>query len=100
MGMERSIQWVFSNSQSTRGARFVLSYLAFIANDLGEVLKSINEMSEQLNLSRQSVSSALKRLVALGDILPIVKDGRSMVYRLACYSEDGEFIGVDSKEAA
>ena len=98
--MERSIQWVFSNSQSTRGARFVLSYLAFIANDLGEVLKTINEMSEQLNLSRQSVSSALKRLVALGDILPIVKDGRSMVYRLACFNEAGEFIGVDMKEVA
>ena len=78
----------------------MLSYLAFIANDLGEVLKSVNEMSEQLNLSRQSVSSALKRLVALGDILPIVKDGRSMVYRLACFNEAGEFTGVDMKEAA
>ena len=78
----------------------MLSYLAFIANDLGEVLKTINEMSEQLNLYRQSVSSALKRLVALGEILPIVKDGRSMVYRLACFNEDGEFIGVDTKEAS
>ena len=63
-------------------------------------MKTINEMSEQLNLSRQSVSSALKRLVALGEILPIVKDGRSMVYRLACYSEAGEFIGAETKEAA
>ena len=63
-------------------------------------MRSVNEMAAELNLSRQSVSSALKRLVALGDILPIVKDGRSMVYRLACFNEAGEFIGVDTKEAA
>ena len=78
----------------------MLSYLAFIANDLGEVSKPVIDMAAELNLSRQSVSSTLKRLVALGEILPIVKDGRSMVYRLACYSEAGEFIGVDTKEAA
>lgn len=100
--MERNIQWVFDYSRATRGARFVLSYLAYVANDWGQVFKSVKDIAAELHLSRQAVTAAIKRLVALGDIVPMAKDGRSMVYRLACYNEAGEFIGAEAerKEAA
>lgn len=94
--MERNIQWVFDHSGATRGARFVLSYLAYIANDWGQVFKPVKDIAAELHLSRQAVTAAIKRLVALGDIVPMVKDGRSTVYRLACFNEAGEFTATDS----
>jgi len=96
--MEQATKWVFSHSKSTRGARFVLSYLAYIANDWGQVFEPVKNIAAQLHLSRQSVTAAIKRLVALGDIVPMAKDGRSMVYRLACFNEAGEFIGAESEQ--
>jgi DNA-binding transcriptional ArsR family regulator len=100
MGMKKEMEWVLDESKATRGARFVLFYFAYVCSQQGLVADTINEMAGDLRLARQSVSNALMRLVKLGDIVPVEKDGRSMVYRLACFNEAGEFIGVDSKEAA
>lgn len=97
MGMERATLWALTHSKATRGARLVLAYLAYIANEQGQVFTPVKDIAAGIKLSRQSVTSAMKRLVALGDIVPMVKDGRSWVYRLACFNEAGEFI---AKEAA
>ena len=100
--MDRAMDWVFAHSKSTRGARFVLSYLALTCNERGLVAQTINYIADDVHLARQSVSNAVKRLVKLGDIVPVQKNGRSWVYRLACFNEAGEFIGAgaDCKEVA
>jgi len=95
--MDKATQWALTLSKSTRGARLVLAYLAYIANEQGQVFTPVKDIAAGIKLSRQSVTSAIKRLVELGDIVPMVKDGRSWVYRLACFNEAGAFIG---KEAA
>jgi DNA-binding MarR family transcriptional regulator len=95
--MDKATLWALTRSKSTRGARLVLAYLAYIANEQGQVFTPVKDIAAGIKLSRQSVTSAMKRLVALGDIVPMVKDGRSWVYRLACYNEGGDFI---MKEAA
>jgi DNA-binding MarR family transcriptional regulator len=92
MFMENGTEWALTCSKSTRGARLVLAYLAYIANEWGQVFTPVKDIAAGIKLSRQSVTSAMKRLVELGDIVPMVKDGRSWVYRLACYNEGGEFI--------
>jgi len=90
--MEKSICWAMSQSKATRGTRLVLAHLAYIANEWGQILTPVTGIAAGVGLSRQAVTSAIKRLVELGDIVPMVKDGRSWVYRLACYNENGEFI--------
>ena len=94
--MKREMEWVLDESKATRGARFVLFYLAYVCSQQGLVADTINEMAGDLRLARQSVSNALMRLVKLGDIVPVEKDGRSTVYRLACYNDAGEFTAPDS----
>ena len=94
--MKREMEWVLDESKATRGARFVLFYLAYVCSQQGLVADTINEMAGDLRLARQSVSNALMRLVKLGDIVPVEKDGRSTVYRLACYNDAGEFTATDS----
>ena len=100
--MKKEMEWALDESKATRGARFVLFYLAYVCSQQGLVADTINEMAGDLRLARQSVSNALMRLVKLGDIVPVEKDGRSTVYRLACYNDAGEFIGAgaDTKEAS
>jgi len=95
--MDKATLWALTHSKSTRGARLVLAYLAYIANEQGQVFTPVKDIAAGIKLSRQSVTSAIKRLVALGDIVPMVKDGRSWVYRLSCFNEAGAFLG---KEAA
>lgn len=99
--MKQAMQWVFDHSRSTRGARFVLLCLAYVCDERGLVAQTINQIADDVHLARQSVSNAVKRLVKLGDIVPVEKDGRSTIYRLACFNEAGEFIGAgaDTKEA-
>ena len=96
--MEQAMQWVFDYSRATRGARFVLLCLAYVCDERGLVTQTINQLADDVHLARQSVSNAVKRLVKLGDIVPVEKDGRSMVYRLACFNEAGEFIGAGSEQ--
>ena len=95
--MEKAIQWALAHGKSTRGARLVLAYLAYIANEQGQVFVPVKDIAASIKLSRQSITSAMQRLVELGDIVPMVKEGRNWVYRLACFNEAGEFI---AKEAA
>jgi DNA-binding MarR family transcriptional regulator len=97
MVMDKATLWALTHSKSTRGARLVLAYMAYIANEQGQVFTPVKDIAAGIKLSRQSVTSAMKRLVELGDIVPMVKDGRSWVYRLVCFNEAGQFIG---KEAA
>ncbi len=80
--MDKATLWALTHSKSTRGARLV------------------KDIAAGIKLSRQSVTSAMKRLVALGDIVPMVKDGRSRVYRLACYDETSEFIGAKKQDGS
>lgn len=94
--MKRQMEWVLDESKATRGARFVLFYLAYVCSQQGLVADTINEIAGDLRLARQSVSNALMRLVKLGDIVPVEKDGRSTIYRLACFNEAGEFTATDS----
>lgn len=96
--MEQAMQWVFDYSRATRGARFVLLCLAYVCDERGLVTQTINQIADDVHLARQSVSNAVKRLVKLGDIVPVEKDGRSMVYRLACFNEAGEFIGAAQQD--
>jgi DNA-binding MarR family transcriptional regulator len=93
--MDKATLWALTHGKSTRGARLVLAYLAYIANEQGQVFTPVKDIAAGIKLSRQSVTSAMKRLVALGDIVPMVKDGRSWVYRLACFNEAGAFIGKE-----
>jgi DNA-binding MarR family transcriptional regulator len=93
--MDKATLWALTHGKSTRGARLVLAYLAYIANEQGQVFTPVKDIAAGIKLSRQSVTSAIKRLVALGDIVPMVKDGRSWVYRLACFNEAGAFIGKE-----
>jgi len=94
--MKREMEWVLDASKATRGARLVLLYLAYVCSQQGLVRDTINEIAGDLRLARQSVSNAMKRLVELGDIVPVEKDGRSVVYRLACFNDAGEFTATES----
>ncbi len=93
--MDNATQWALTYSKATRGARLVLAYLAYIASEQGQVFTPVKDIAAGIKLSRQSVTTAMKRLVELGDIVPMVKDGRSWVYRLACFNEAGAFIGKE-----
>jgi DNA-binding MarR family transcriptional regulator len=93
--MDKATLWALTHSKSTRGARLVLAYLAYIANEQGQVFTPVKDIAAGIKLSRQSVTSAMKRLVELGDIVPMLKNGRSWVYRLACFNEAGAFIGKE-----
>jgi DNA-binding MarR family transcriptional regulator len=98
--MDKATLWALTHGKSTRGARLVLAYLAYVANEQGQVFTPVKDIAAGIKLSRQSVTSAIKRLVELGDIVPMVKDGRSRVYRLACYDETGEFIGAKKQDGS
>ena len=56
--MENGTEWTLTYSKSTRGARLVLAYLAYIANDWGQVFTPIKDIAAGIKLSRQSVTSA------------------------------------------
>jgi len=96
--MKQAMQWVFDYSKATRGARFVLLCLAFVCDERGIVAQTLNQIADDCHLARQSVSNAVRRLIKLGDIVPVERNGRSMIYRLACFSEDGDFIGAGNEE--
>ena len=94
--MEEVTQWALTHGKSTRGARLVLAYLAHIANEQGQVFMPVKHVAASIKLSRQSITSAMQRLVELGDIVPMVKEGRSWVYRLGCFNKAGEFIAKEA----
>ena len=100
--MNVGVNWALYQSNANRGARLVLTALADNANERGMVTLPINKLATMTNLSRQAIGAAISKLVAGGDLFEMSRQGKSVTYRLACYSDAGEFIGAgaDTKEAA
>jgi hypothetical protein len=98
--MKLAMQWVFDYSKATRGARFVLLCFAYVCDERGIVTHTLNQIADDCHLARQSVYHAVRKLVKLGDLVPVERNGRSMIYRLACFSQDGDFIGANQERRA
>jgi hypothetical protein len=100
--MNEGVKWALYQSSANRGARLVLTALADNANERGMVTLPVNKLATMTNLSRQAIGAAISKLVAGGDLFEMSRQGKSVTYRLACYSEAGEFIGAGAgrKEAA
>jgi biotin operon repressor len=91
--MRGVLDWALYESGANRGARLVLTCLADNANARGVVTLPVNELAAMVSLSRQSISRAIDRLIAGGELAEVGKKGRSVSYRLGCFDEDGRFTG-------
>lgn len=65
--------WMYS--KSTRGSRMILLALALYADDTGYVTIDHDEISRLTKLSSKSISVAMNKLIALGEVKRIPRGG-------------------------
>ena len=99
--MREVTRWALYRSSASRGSRLVLTCMADNANERGIVTLPVNILAAMTSLSRQAVADAIDRLIESGDLVEAMKQGRSVIYRLGCFDEQGNFkAGEATKEAA
>lgn len=99
--MKEVMVWALYRSSASRGSRLILTCMADNANDRGMVALPVNILASMTGLSRQAVADAIDRLIESGDLVEAMKQGRSVIYRLGCFDEQGNFkAGEAAKEGA